>query len=92
MVGGVIAGALLVPLAIPGYMLGSRRWLRRAHSWWEAVFVMAAFFFAWYGVLHLIGGPEALVPIAMLYLVIAYGVGTFTHDRRVRARARRTSN
>lgn len=90
MIGGIVSGVLIAPLVIPGYMLGSWRWLRRTRANWETAFVMAAFFFAWYVVLRVLGGPQALVPIAMLALVVGFGIGRLAYIRRLRAR--RNSN
>src|SRR5204862_1361963 len=91
MIGGFISGMLIVPLAIPGYMLGSWRWLRRTRNLWELTAILATFFFAWYVVLRVDGGPEALVPIAMGALAVGFGVGRYVYARQLRAR-RRESN
>jgi hypothetical protein len=77
--GTVLSTAMLVPLAIPGYMLGSWRWLRRTRSLREVSLVLLAFFFAWYAVLRLDGGSQVLVPVAMLALAAGFGFGHYVY-------------
>jgi hypothetical protein len=62
MAGTVLSTALMALLVVPGYWLGSWRWLRRTRSDGEVAFVMSAFFFVWYAVLRLAGGSKTLVP------------------------------
>ena len=83
--GSLVVGILIVPIVIPGYKIGSWRWLRRTRSYYEIMVVLAVFLFAWYGVLRLAGGSEVLVPFAMFALVGGYGAGRVSHDRRRRA-------
>ena len=86
MVGGIISAVLIVPLAIPGYMLGSWRWLRRTRSYWEVASILSAFFFAWYVVLRVADGPQVLVPVAMIVSAGGFGVGRLAYARQLRAR------
>jgi uncharacterized membrane protein len=89
MAGTVLAIALLVPLAIPGYMFGSWRWLRRRTNTWEIGSILLVFFFAWYAVLRLSGGSQVLVPIAMLVCAGGFGAGRLVYLRKARMRRRR---
>jgi hypothetical protein len=84
--GTVLATALLIPLAIPGYMIGSFRWLRRRTNTWEIGSILFVFFFGWYGVFRLVRGSQVLVPIAMVACAGGFGAGRLVV---VRARRRR---
>jgi hypothetical protein len=88
MAGTVLCVALLVPLAIPGYMFGSWRWLRRDTNTWEMGAMLFAFFLVWYVVLRVSGGSQVLVPIAMLVATGSFGVGWLAYERERRARRR----
>ncbi|MDQ1481438.1 MAG: hypothetical protein QOI44_2299 [Actinomycetota bacterium] len=84
--GTVLATALLIPLAIPGYMIGSLRWLRRRSNTWEIGSILFVSFFAWYVVLRLVGGSQVLVPVAMLACAAGFGAGRLVYVRALRKR------
>ena len=86
MAGTVLCVALLVPLAIPGYMFGSWRWLHRESNTWEIGAILFAFFVVWYAVLRMSGGSQVLVPVAMLVTTGSFGIGWLDYTRRLRAR------
>ena len=86
----MLATVLLVPLAIPGYMIATWRWFRSARTTWQVGSVLALFFFAWYLVLRLVGGSQVLVPFALLSPAVGFGFGFYTVGRA--RRARRKSN
>ncbi len=85
-----------MPLAIPGYMIGTWRWFRNAMDTWQIGSILALFFFAWYIVLRVDGGSQVLVPFALLAPGVGFGVGWLVYWREHRARrerrARRNSN
>ena len=90
MVGTVLCVALLVPLAIPGYMFGSWRWMRRPSNTWETGGILFGCFLGWYAVLRVTDGSQVLVPIAMIVATGSFGVGWLAYGRDVRAqRAKR---
>jgi hypothetical protein len=84
--GTVLSAALFVPLAYPGYMLGSWRWLKRNRNTWEMGMILLPFFFAWYFVLRLDGGSQVLVPIAMVWLVAGFALGRRAYHEQLRKR------
>ncbi|HEY3833297.1 MAG TPA: hypothetical protein VGO03_13455 [Acidimicrobiia bacterium] len=86
--GTAIAAIVMVLLLIPGYLLGSWRWIRRDRGLWEVWGGMAFFLISWYGLLHLVGGPQSLVPVAILVLVVGHAAGRVHHMRRVQATQR----
>ena len=89
-VGTAVAAIFIAPLVLPGYLLGSWRWMRRDRGLWEVSAVMAFFLIAWYGLLWIVGGSQSLVPVAILVLAAGHAAGRVHHMRRVQA-ARRAS-
>ena len=84
MAGTIVAALLIAPLVVPGYMLGSWRWLRRTRNYWEISLLLAIFFLPWYVILRTLDGSQALVPVAMLALAAGLGAGRFAYLRRRR--------
>jgi hypothetical protein len=75
MAGTWFSAALLAPLAIPGYMFGSGRWLRRDSSVGEIGGILFACFLVWYFFLRMLDGSKSLVPVALIVVTASFGAG-----------------
>jgi hypothetical protein len=74
--------AFLMPIP---YWIGARRWFPtwRASTW--GIGAMAGVvFLPWYAVLTIVGGSDALVPVAMVALVGAFAIGRWHYWLQVR--------
>ncbi len=86
--GTLVAAVLLVPLVMPGYLLGSWRLLRRTRGLWEVAAVMFVPFMGWYVLLTALGGSRVLAPVAILACAAGFGAGRASYLRDLAARRR----
>ena len=86
-VADVVAIALVAALAIVPYNYGTGRWTSEwTHTTWGIGLMIFVVFMPWFVVAIGIGADQMLVPLAMLLLVGAFGVGYYQHWRRFRSR------
>jgi Na+/proline symporter len=84
-VADLIALVILVALAIIPYNYGTGRW---SSEWTQTTrgvgLLIFMIFLPWFVVAIAFGADEALVPVAMVLLVGAWGVGYLQHWQRAR--------